>query len=282
MGRAPDRRTPEGSDRAGHRRYGHVPDHAPGIERPGGGDHAAGEPSAGAGPAAQLSGHARGRPQPGRRPAPLPEAEAWICIGDLPAALGLFTGGAITPRPYLKPDPRRAAQIRTRLQRRHPGKRLVGITWTSRADDGWRRTIPPALWHPVTDIGDVAVVSLQYDANPRDLASFGERIDADHGIEPLHDLDGLTALVAAMDEVVSPTNNTVHFAGALGVPSRVMLPIDPEWRWGEDGVDCRWYDATRLYRQRRDGDWRPVIEAVARDLERDRHGGSRVTTSTMS
>jgi hypothetical protein len=85
-----------------------------------------------------------------------------------------------------------------------------------------------------------------------------------------------------MDEVVSPTNNTVHFAGALGVPSRVMLPIDPEWRWGEDGVDCRWYDATRLYRQRRDGDWRPVIEAVARDLERDRHGGSRVTTSTMS
>lgn len=197
---------------------------------------------------------------------PLPDAAAWVCAGDLPAALGLFTGGAVSPQPYLQPDPVRTRHLRRQLTRRHPGKRLVGITWTSRADDGWRRTVPPALWHPISDIREIALVSLQYGATAADLATFGDRVDADHGIEPLHDLDGLAALVAAMDVVVSPTNNTVHFAGALGIPSHVMLPVDPEWRWGEDGAVCRWYDATRLYRQRRDGDWLPVIDAVARNL----------------
>lgn len=199
---------------------------------------------------------------------PLPEADAWVCIGDLPAALGLFAGGTVAPRPYLKPAPARTRRFRESLTRRHPGKRLIGITWTSRAEDGWRRTIPPALWLPVADVADVALVSLQYGAATADLAAFGERLDTDHGVEPLRDLDGLAALVAAMDAVVSPTNNTVHFAGALGVPSHVMLPVDPDWRWGEDGVACRWYDTARLYRQRRDGDWRPVIEEVARDLGR--------------
>jgi len=197
---------------------------------------------------------------------PLPDAAAWVCAGDLPAALGLFAGGEVSPRPYLKPDTPRARRIRERLARRHPGKRLVGITWTSRAEDGWRRTVPPAMWLPIADIAGVALVSLQYGAATADLAAFGERVDADHGIDPLRDLDGLAALVAAMDAVVSPTNNTVHFAGALGVSSHIMLPVDPDWRWGENGNFSQWYETARLYRQCRDGDWRPVIDGVVRDL----------------
>lgn len=196
----------------------------------------------------------------------LPDAAAWVCAGDLPALLGLFTGGVDVPRPYLKADPGRARRLRERLVARHPGKRLVGITWTSRAEDGWRRTVPPAMWLPIADIEHVALVSLQYGATTTDLATFGHRVDSGHGVEPLQDLDGLVALVAAMDAVVSPTNNTVHFAGALGVPSHVMLPVDPDWRWGEDGAASRWYDTARLYRQRREGDWRPVIDEVAQGL----------------
>lgn len=198
----------------------------------------------------------------------LPDAEAWICAGDVPAALDVFTTGTARPRPYLRVDPNRRQRLRETFERRHPGKRLVGITWTSQADDGWRRTIAPSLWHPISDIGDVALISLQYRATKGDMAAFGDRLDVTHGIEPFHDLDGLAALVAAMDMVVSPTNNTVHFAGALGLPCHVMLPVDPDWRWGEDGCDCRWYEGTRLHRQRRDGDWAPVIESVARALRR--------------
>lgn len=197
---------------------------------------------------------------------PLPDAEAWVCAGELPAALGLFTGGSVCPSPFLAVDPARRRQIRSALQRRHPGKRLVGITWTSKAEDGWRRTVHPSLWHSLSNLDDVALVSLQYTPATGDLAAFGDRLDIHHGIDTFLDLDGLAALVAAMDVVVSPPNNTVHFAGALGVPSHIMLPVDPDWRWGEDGAESRWYDTVRLHRQESDGDWAPVVAAVADSL----------------
>ncbi len=209
-------------------------------------------------------------PDADRRLGPLPPAEAWICAGDLPAALGLDGFGAVRPVPYLKADPRRRQVLRGRLERRHPGKLLVGITWTSRAEDGWRRTVAPTLWQPLAELPDVALISLQYRADRADLAAFGESLEVDHGIEPFDDLDGLAALVAAMDLVVSPPNNTVHVAGALGVPCHVMLPVDPDWRWGRDENYFRWYDTTVLHRQRRIGDWAPVVADVVQELSRCR------------
>lgn len=201
---------------------------------------------------------------------PLPPAEAWICAGDLPAALGLGGSGTVRPAAYLKADPRRREVLRDRLRRRHPGRRLVGITWTSSAEDGWRRTVAPALWRPLAALDTVALVSLQYRAGPADLAAFGDGLEADHGIEPFEDLDGLAALVAAMDVVVSPPNNTVHFAGALDIPCHVMLPVDPDWRWGEDEHYFRWYSRTILHRQRRMGDWASVVDSVVQDLRQTR------------
>ena len=197
----------------------------------------------------------------------LAPAEAWICAGDLPAALGLPSSKTARPVSYLRADEGRRQDLRARMQRRHPGKRLVGITWTSQAEDGWRRRVAPTLWHPLSDLPDVALVSLQYRAHRDDLADFGDRLEVDHGIEPFEDLDGLTALVAAMDVVVCPPNNTVHFAGALGLPCHVMLPVDPDWRWGTGNHSFRWYDHTLVHRQTRLGDWEPVVRRVAAELK---------------
>lgn len=196
----------------------------------------------------------------------LAPADAWICSGDLPAALGLFIDEDLRPRPYLQPDRRRSGRLRASIQRRSPDRRLVGVTWTSQAEDGWRRTIPPAIWRPLIDTPGVRLVSLQYGASPGDLAAFGEGIECEHGVEPLSDLDGLAALVAAMDMVVSPPNNTVHFAGALDVPCRVLLPEDPDWRWGRGGATSRWYDRTLLYRRSARADWADMIAQIAVEL----------------
>ncbi|WPZ33853.1 hypothetical protein T8K17_21770 [Thalassobaculum sp. OXR-137] len=215
-------------------------------------------------------------PDTDRSLGPLPPAEAWICAGDLPAVLGLSNDGPVRPAPYLTADGHKRRTLRDRLQRRHPDKRLIGITWTSQAEDGWRRTVAPTLWHALSDLPDVALISLQYRASRGDLAAFGDRLEVDHGIEPFDDLDGLTALVAAMDVVVSPPNNTVHFAGALGLPCHVMLPVDPDWRWGLGREDSLWYPRTRLFRQQRDGDWAPVVARVATAL---RHWPDRTVKS---
>src|SRR3546814_14590103 len=55
--------------------------------------------------------------------------------------------------------------------------------------------------------------------------------DGGHGGEPMTDLDGLAALVDAVDLVICPVNSTIHFAGALGRPGWNLLPLHPDWRW---------------------------------------------------
>lgn len=198
-------------------------------------------------------------------------ADAWTFLGDLPRHLALFCGGTARPEPWLVPDPDRAAALRQSLQARHPGRRLVGITWRSISPvDGGLRSIAPELWSPVLAVPGCAFVSLQYGATAADgeafLSATGQCPDIDHGIEPLVDLDGLAALVAAIDLAVCPVNNTVHFAGAMGRPGWTLLPRRPDWRWGLGTTRSPWYPSLTLFRRDAGDDWTPVMAAVARDL----------------
>lgn len=196
-------------------------------------------------------------------------ADFHLAIGDLPHRLRLFCGGQAIPDPWIVVDPVRAQVLRAELQARHPGKRLVGITWRSAAPTGARRSIPPALWACIAKVPGTALVSLQYNVLEEDMTAFeaaGIEVDTSHGVDPMQDLDGLAALTSAMDLVISPPNNTVHFAGALAVPCWVMVPTRPDWRWGLTRRESLWYPKTHVYRQETDGDWPPVLSQVSSDL----------------
>ncbi len=197
-------------------------------------------------------------------------ADFHLAIGDLPHRLQLFCGGEVTPEPWIIVDPARAKDLCAELQARHPGKRLAGITWRSAAPTGARRSIPPALWAGIAGVPDTALVSLQYNVLDEDMAAFkaaGIQVDTSHGVDPMQDLDGLAALTSAMDLVISPPNNTVHFAGALAVPCWVMVPTRPDWRWGLIRKDSLWYPNTCVFRQETDGDWAAVLSQVASNLK---------------
>ncbi|MCR9073515.1 MAG: tetratricopeptide repeat protein [Alphaproteobacteria bacterium] len=196
-----------------------------------------------------------------------------IALGDLPHRLALFCGGEARPEPWIVPQPERVASLRADLKRRHPGEKLVGITWRSVAPKtGGRRSIPIGLWQEIAAVPGIALISLQYGLKQEDLDAFadeiGQPIDHSHGIEPILDLDGLAALVAAVDLVLCPANNTVHFAGALGKDCWTLLPTKPDWRWGLTREDSLWYPNTRVFRQDTDDAWEPVMQRVAGALRR--------------
>ena len=85
-------------------------------------------------------------------------------------------------------------------------------------------------------------------------------------IDKFYDLDGLAALISACDHIVSVDNVTVHLAGALGQATRVLLPFACDWRWMVDRSDSPWYPEMTLYRQKIQGDWAGVLEAIKQDL----------------
>ena len=61
-------------------------------------------------------------------------------------------------------------------------------------------------------------------------------------------------------------------AGAVGVPTALLLPIAADWRWLRAGTDSLWYQSVSLVRQLRFGDWTDVLDNAARWL-RGRGGG---------
>ena len=84
--------------------------------------------------------------------------------------------------------------------------------------------------------------------------------------DPLKDLDNFAAQIAALDLVITIDNSTAHFAGALGIPTWVLLPFAPDWRWLLDRDDSPWYPTVRLFRQKEIGDWEAVFNEVHQAL----------------
>jgi ADP-heptose:LPS heptosyltransferase len=72
--------------------------------------------------------------------------------------------------------------------------------------------------------------------------------------------------LSGMDLVITVDTALAHLAGALGVPTLLMVPFSPDWRWMLGREDSPWYPTMRIYRQPNPGDWETVIQQVVRDL----------------
>jgi ADP-heptose:LPS heptosyltransferase len=59
---------------------------------------------------------------------------------------------------------------------------------------------------------------------PHTRREFGIHIERIADVDNTNDLEGLAALMAACDAVVTVSNTTTHLAGALGVRTWVMAP----------------------------------------------------------
>ncbi|HWR39334.1 MAG TPA: tetratricopeptide repeat-containing glycosyltransferase family protein [Patescibacteria group bacterium] len=82
------------------------------------------------------------------------------------------------------------------------------------------------------------------------------------------------ALTAAwlkeMDLVITVDTATAHLAGALGIPTWILLPFAPDWRWLLQREDSPWYPSVRLFRSAVAGDWPELAMRVAFALQRQK------------
>ncbi|MGZ0187735.1 MAG: tetratricopeptide repeat protein, partial [Alphaproteobacteria bacterium] len=171
--------------------------------------------------------------------------------------------------PYLKADPKLASALREKYLAYGDGKELlVGIAWRSgNPVSGRRRSAELELWKPILAIPGVRFVNLQYGETEQEIAAIrdacGAQIIEDSDISTSGNLDGFAAQVAALDLVVSTDNSTVHFAGALGIPTCMLLNYEPDWRWFGAEEGNPWYESVAHIRQEAPEDWPPVIDAAA-------------------
>jgi tetratricopeptide (TPR) repeat protein/ADP-heptose:LPS heptosyltransferase len=241
-------------------------------------------------PQAGVYGHLRRK---NWSPPELPEPfDVQVPAGSLP--LNFRSSPESFPRraKFLEVDAGLLAKWRDRLAAIGPGLK-IGISWRAGGKplESRKRTIPLDRWAEIFAIPGTRFINLQYGDASAEIAAAKARLGVEihdwEEADPLIDIDGFAAKIAALDLVISVGNATVHVAGAVGTPAWTLLPMVPSWRWMIAGEESPWYANVLLLRQSSHDDWTPVLERVAGML-RERAGvgvtslggGARVDSET--
>ena len=80
------------------------------------------------------------------------------------------------------------------------------------------------------------------------------------------DFGDTMAILRHVERLVTIDTSVAHIAGASGVPTALMLPRAPDWRWLLGREDTPWYPNMRLFRQERAYDWSGVVERVSASI----------------
>lgn len=187
-------------------------------------------------------------------------ATAWqIPMMSLPATLGSPRDDLAATPPYFAVNPVRARHFQA-MTTTSPRPR-IGICWQGNRSfrrDPLRSPGFEAIRQILACRG-ASFFALSH-MTPVELA-------ASPGARPvlpmLTDLAETAAFLSGLDVVISSDTAIVHLAGALGLPTLLLLSRPADWRWAVAETSTPWYPSVRILRQSRVGDWSaPVAEAI--------------------
>lgn len=157
------------------------------------------------------------------------------------------------------------------LPKKSDQKLKVGIVWTANLGNpttGKKRTIPLTDFLPILEVEGVDFYILQKDIFEQErplLEQYNDRVI--YLMPLLKDLTDTASLVQQLDLVITVDTMIGHLAGTFGVPTWIILPFAPDWRWFLKGSDTPWYRSVRLFRRFAQEDWLPAIRRVKQQLE---------------
>ncbi|WP_199102973.1 tetratricopeptide repeat protein [Aquitalea sp. ASV11] len=147
-------------------------------------------------------------------------------------------------------------------------KRLrVGLAWSGSAKhlNDRKRSLTLAALSGLLQ-PDLLQLAVEWHSLQREYREdAGERAASgiiDHAAQ-LHTMQDTAGLISQLDLVISVDTSVAHLAGALGKPCWLLLPFNPDFRWGLGRSDSPWYASMRLFRQPQPGDWASVLDEVA-------------------
>ena len=190
-------------------------------------------------------------------------AERQIALPDLAGRLRANTAAFPKRLQFLRADPERSKLLRSSLKTIAKGKPLVGVVWRSgRPGSGALRSL--SIAHAARLVMDHCVfLNLQHNESEAEACALeAAGLNRISGLDLWSDIDGLAALLSALDLLVSVDTATMHLGAALGVPTWALLPATADWRWGHVEERSLWYSSVRLFRQRQPLVWDGVVERV--------------------
>lgn len=185
---------------------------------------------------------------------------------------------AIDGSPFLSPSAEAVARAGEKLFALTGGAASfvdprVAVFWRGsclHANDA-QRSLPFSELAPFLEQHPAGFISIQHEATEEERAWL-----ANHGIphlgDSVEDFLGLAGVLAQVDGVFGVDSAPLHLAGAMGVPTWLLLATSPDWRWGTAGHRTAWYRSVNLLRQSKIHSWREPLMGAARGMRRLRKG----------
>ncbi|MEI6002321.1 ADP-heptose--LPS heptosyltransferase [Paraburkholderia bengalensis] len=189
---------------------------------------------------------------------------------SLPLRLGVNDASG-WGRPYLSADPMRVGAWHDRVEAATAeGSKKIGLVWNGNPEHirDARRSVPADQFAALLDVPGLTFFAIspgreqtvaQWRAQGANVADLTMHFEAG--------FDDVAALLVNLDVLVTIDSGPAHLAGALGVPTWLMLDHVSAWFWGEETQRTPWYQTVELFRQPSVGAWAPVLEQVRTRLE---------------
>jgi hypothetical protein len=140
-----------------------------------------------------------------------------------------------------------------------PGLR-IGLAWVGNPDSTYDRdrTLPSHKFlEPLVRTPGISWQSLQL--GPRSVEAEALGLEP---MPPVSTFADTAFVVSQLDLVITVDTSIGHLCGALGIPTWIMIPSVPEYRWLLDRDDSPWYDSVRLFRRSSTDDWEGTIGRI--------------------
>jgi hypothetical protein len=139
-----------------------------------------------------------------------------------------------------------------------PGTMKIGLAWEGSrlSPANHHRSCTAHAFAPLFDVPQCSLYGLQHDVFntviPAEITNIGVRTMAE-----------LAGAIAALDLVITIDTSVAHLAGAMGKEVWLLLSALPDWRWELCTASTPWYDSMRIFRQKKLGEWAPVMHEAA-------------------
>ena len=126
------------------------------------------------------------------------------------------------------------------------------------------RSMDLRFFEPIADQANLFLIQKDLKASDQDFLY--KRPDIKFLGDEIKSFNDSASIIQAMDLVITVDTSLAHLSGALGKPTIILLPWNPEWRWLLDRQDSPWYPMVKLFRQPNLGNWEAIIKEVSLHL----------------
>lgn len=145
----------------------------------------------------------------------------------------------------------------------------VGIAWFGGVDcahDFDRSCHDISQLGPIFRVPGIEWHLLQPGVESLGLGTSVDGPDVVHPLPPVRHFGDTAYVLRQLDLVITVDTAVANLAAAIGVPTWIMPPTIPEFRWPVGAVRSPWYPSARLFRRAHTRDWGSVALAIATQL----------------